>query len=106
MRELSAPRTASCGFAASPDRGRAAWVTADGGGTAGDLVVSALDGSGERTVLRNVTCPARGRWTPGAEENTVEGARRNVSFHHDLSNEMFAMFLDETTTYSSALFAG
>jgi cyclopropane-fatty-acyl-phospholipid synthase len=33
-----------------------------------------------------------------------EGARRNVHQHYDLSNEMFALFLDETMTYSAALF--
>lgn len=32
-------------------------------------------------------------------------ARRNVAEHYDLSNELFAEFLDETMTYSSALFA-
>lgn len=36
--------------------------------------------------------------------NTVTRARRNVSAHYDLSNELFALFLDETMTYSSALF--
>jgi len=30
------------------------------------------------------------------------GARRNVEAHYDLSNEMFATFLDETMTYSCA----
>ncbi|HEY3982109.1 MAG TPA: class I SAM-dependent methyltransferase [Streptosporangiaceae bacterium] len=33
-----------------------------------------------------------------------EGARRNVRQHYDLSNDMFALFLDETMTYSAALF--
>jgi cyclopropane-fatty-acyl-phospholipid synthase len=33
-------------------------------------------------------------------------ARTNVSRHYDLSNELFAEFLDETMTYSSALFTG
>jgi len=33
-----------------------------------------------------------------------QGARRNVHRHYDLSNDMFALFLDETMTYSSALF--
>ncbi len=33
------------------------------------------------------------------------GARRNVHQHYDLSNDMFALFLDETMTYSAALFA-
>lgn len=36
--------------------------------------------------------------------NTLTRARRNVSAHYDLSNELFALFLDETMTYSSALF--
>lgn len=31
-------------------------------------------------------------------------ARRNVAEHYDLSNDLFAEFLDETMTYSSALF--
>jgi cyclopropane-fatty-acyl-phospholipid synthase len=32
------------------------------------------------------------------------GARRNVQQHYDLSNDMFAHFLDESMTYSAALF--
>ena len=32
------------------------------------------------------------------------GARRNVHQHYDLSNQLFALFLDETMTYSAALF--
>jgi len=41
---------------------------------------------------------------PAAEENDIVGARENISRHYDLSNELFAQFLDETMTYSSALF--
>jgi cyclopropane-fatty-acyl-phospholipid synthase len=36
--------------------------------------------------------------------NTKDGARRNIEAHYDLSNEMFAQFLDPTLSYSSALF--
>ena len=36
--------------------------------------------------------------------NTHEGARRNVSAHYDLGNDFFALWLDETMMYSSALF--
>ncbi len=36
--------------------------------------------------------------------NTLAGARRNIEAHYDLSNEMFALFLDPTMSYSSALF--
>jgi cyclopropane-fatty-acyl-phospholipid synthase len=39
---------------------------------------------------------------PASEENTVRGARQNIHRHYDLSNELFALFLDETMTYSCA----
>lgn len=41
---------------------------------------------------------------PGADRNTVDGARSNIHRHYDLSNELFSLFLDPTMTYSSALF--
>jgi cyclopropane-fatty-acyl-phospholipid synthase len=43
---------------------------------------------------------------PRHHDNTVEGARANIHQHYDLSNDLFALFLDETLTYSSALFDG
>jgi cyclopropane-fatty-acyl-phospholipid synthase len=43
---------------------------------------------------------------PGHHDNTIEGARKNIRQHYDLSNELFKLFLDETMTYSSALFSG
>lgn len=36
--------------------------------------------------------------------NTKAGSRRNIAAHYDLGNEFFALFLDETMTYSCALF--
>jgi cyclopropane-fatty-acyl-phospholipid synthase len=45
------------------------------------------------------------RRPPVADRQTRDGARRNIGRHYDLSNELFALFLDETMTYSSALFA-
>ncbi len=36
--------------------------------------------------------------------NTKHGSRENIGFHYDLSNELFAQILDETMTYSAALF--
>ncbi|KAL7597140.1 hypothetical protein Lser_V15G29409 [Lactuca serriola] len=36
--------------------------------------------------------------------NSVTQARRNISHHYDLSNEFFSLFLDETMSYSCALF--
>ena len=41
---------------------------------------------------------------PAAEDNDQAGARRNIARHYDLSNDLFAAFLDQTMTYSSALF--
>lgn len=41
---------------------------------------------------------------PRRERNTVENTRSNISRHYDLSNELFATFLDSTMSYSSALF--
>ncbi len=43
---------------------------------------------------------------PGTHDNTIEGARENIHQHYDLSNDLFALFLDETMTYSSAIFDG
>jgi cyclopropane-fatty-acyl-phospholipid synthase len=37
--------------------------------------------------------------------NTRSGSRRNIRAHYDLSNEFFALFLDPTMAYSSAIFA-
>ncbi|MFE5286561.1 class I SAM-dependent methyltransferase [Nocardia sp. NPDC056611] len=41
---------------------------------------------------------------PRATKATASGARRNAAHHYDLSNDFFAAFLDETLTYSAALF--
>jgi len=48
--------------------------------------------------------PLYGARLPRAEENTLAGSRNNIRHHYDLSNELFALFLDETMTYSAALF--
>ncbi|MBX9952143.1 MAG: cyclopropane-fatty-acyl-phospholipid synthase family protein [Candidatus Obscuribacterales bacterium] len=36
--------------------------------------------------------------------NSISGSKKNISEHYDLSNELFALFLDPTMTYSSAKF--
>ncbi|WP_405917922.1 class I SAM-dependent methyltransferase [Streptomyces sp. NBC_00728] len=51
----------------------------------------------------------RGLWAmrrPHLQRNTPAGARDNISRHYDLSNDLFALFLDDTLSYSSALFRG
>ena len=39
------------------------------------------------------------------QPTTIAAARRNAAAHYDLSNDMFTTFLDETMTYSAAMFA-
>ncbi|XP_076925377.1 uncharacterized protein LOC143588185, partial [Bidens hawaiensis] len=67
-----------------------------------------------------IVCGFRGWWTPifltagissakyffhdVMRKNTVTQARSNISRHYDLSNEVFSLFLDETMTYSCAIF--
>jgi len=86
-----------------------AWLTYGLGSDSDDL-------PGLFTVLaENVTAlvpaplQALRRWyiprEPAAEDATIEGARRNIQRHYDLSDDLFALFLDSTMTYSSALFA-
>jgi cyclopropane-fatty-acyl-phospholipid synthase len=41
---------------------------------------------------------------PRSMYNSLTQARNNIAEHYDLSNDLFAHFLDETMTYSSALF--
>jgi cyclopropane-fatty-acyl-phospholipid synthase len=58
-------------------------------------------------VRRAVALP-RGLWHRVRHlvpENTPLGARRNISAHYDLGNDLFAAFLDERMMYSCAYFA-
>jgi cyclopropane-fatty-acyl-phospholipid synthase len=43
---------------------------------------------------------------PVGEDGTPANARRNIERHYDLSNGLFELFLDESMTYSSALYGG
>jgi cyclopropane-fatty-acyl-phospholipid synthase len=45
------------------------------------------------------------RKLPHHTSNTRDGSRSNIEAHYDMSNALFASFLDDTMTYSSALFA-
>ncbi len=40
-----------------------------------------------------------------ARANTRRGSKANIRAHYDLSNDMFALFLDESMTYSCAYYA-
>jgi Cyclopropane fatty acid synthase and related methyltransferases len=38
--------------------------------------------------------------------NSLGGAKRNIEAHYDVGNDFYALWLDKSMTYSSALFAG
>lgn len=62
-----------------------------------------LSGSRRKWSVANLLETAN-RWYHRTRENTMAMARRNISAHYDLSNDLFACFLDPSMTYSSAYF--
>jgi cyclopropane-fatty-acyl-phospholipid synthase len=48
---------------------------------------------------------ALSKWQHRRRHNSKSNSRRNIAAHYDLSNEFFALFLDESMTYSAGLFA-
>lgn len=62
---------------------------------------SAVDGDTWFTAVMNLPSTLA-HWT---RRNTRRGSRRNIHAHYDLSNDLFALFLDPTLAYSSAVFA-
>jgi cyclopropane-fatty-acyl-phospholipid synthase len=37
-------------------------------------------------------------------KNTLEGSKKNIKAHYDVSNSFYELWLDDTMTYSSAIF--
>ena len=64
------------------------------------LILNADAARQRNTFLRRVV-EARPR--PN-RRNGLLRARRNISYHYDLGNDLFALMLDETMTYSCAIF--
>ena len=60
-----------------------------------------LDGMEEGTAWLTRSLQRLFHWL---NRNTREGARRNISAHYDLGNDFFALWLDESMKYSSAMF--
>jgi len=61
----------------------------------------------EMDGVRGLVARPRGLWHRARHlvpENTRGGARRNISAHYDLGNDLFAAFLDERMMYSCAYF--
>jgi cyclopropane-fatty-acyl-phospholipid synthase len=65
------------------------------------LNMHVLDGvDGQRSLLKRLVTRILHR----LNANSLEGSRRNISAHYDLSNAFFASFLDPTMMYSAAIF--
>ncbi|WP_315764294.1 cyclopropane-fatty-acyl-phospholipid synthase family protein [Sphingomonas sp. Y38-1Y] len=69
-----------------------------------ELFVANRQGLGDTARARPWSRIAR-RLAHLARRNDRDGARANVAYHYDLGNDFYAAWLDETLTYSSAIFA-
>jgi len=58
---------------------------------------------GMETGLARLTVPLQ-KALHWLNRNTRTGSRRNIAAHYDLGNDFFALFLDPTMMYSSAIF--
>jgi cyclopropane-fatty-acyl-phospholipid synthase len=82
----------------------------DGEWTSGDLpgLLAMLAAHEELIDDRRVITATLGRWLNFLRHllraNTIRGSSRNIREHYDLGNDFFALFLDPSMTYSSALF--
>lgn len=69
------------------------------------IELAALNSPALQRLMRGVTVA---RWVNRATHllraNTRTGSRRNIAFHYDLGNDFYSLWLDETMTYSSALY--
>lgn len=63
-----------------------------------------FEGSGGKKAFMN-TLGWLNRASHLMRNNSIVGSKKNISEHYDLSNELFALFLDPTMTYSSAKFS-
>jgi cyclopropane-fatty-acyl-phospholipid synthase len=58
----------------------------------------------ERAILGWVPSRAVNRARHLINRNSKAGSRRNIAFHYDLGNDFYRLWLDQSMTYSSALF--
>ena len=67
------------------------------GAANGDVLSDALEGSWATRVLNRIRHIRRA--------NTRRGSRRNIAAHYDLGNTFYRCWLDESMTYSAAIFS-
>ncbi len=79
--------------------------------TSDDLVALIRIVIANRRALRRITPAALlniagDKLIHAVRANRLGRSKRNIGAHYDLSNELYALFLDETMTYSAAYFDG
>jgi cyclopropane-fatty-acyl-phospholipid synthase len=95
-------RSGDIGFAETYLSGR--WVTPD---LAAVLSLAALNnGALEEAIYGKFFGKLLYRLRHLLRMNTRAGSERNIHAHYDLGNDFYRRWLDQTMTYSSALFAG
>jgi cyclopropane-fatty-acyl-phospholipid synthase len=82
----------------------------DGRWSSSDLVSLVRIVIANRRALRRITPAAvlgiaGDKLIHGARANRLGQSKRNIEAHYDLSNALYALFLDDTMTYSAAYFA-
>ncbi len=63
-----------------------------------------LSGSTAKTIIVNGFQLAN-KIFHSKRKNSLDGSKKNIAEHYDLSNEFFSLFLDKTMTYSSAYYS-
>lgn len=69
------------------------------------LLSQNLDGL-QKTVFRPTIVSKINDFFHGMNKNSKSGSRKNILSHYDLGNDFYSHWLDETMTYSAALFQG
>jgi cyclopropane-fatty-acyl-phospholipid synthase len=62
-----------------------------------------LSGTKAKTMLLNAF-QFTNKFFHNSRKNSLQGSKKNIAEHYDLSNDFFGLFLDSTMTYSSAYF--
>lgn len=79
------------------------WTTNDLPGLIETITVNTTAMDTIESPLTRILAPftAAAYWL---ERNTRAGSRKNIAAHYDLGNDFFALFLDESMTYSAGVF--
>ena len=105
----TARRSCGCSSAARPAAARRTWTASGPARTwPPSCELAALNrevaGALGRLVAR-ARASSAGPLAHRLRRNTRRQSRRNIAAHYDLGNDFYRLFLDETMTYSSAVFA-